>query len=397
MANSMHGEGGGGRLNVAAVGRVVAKPEGWTVTDVAGVPIAVVDSFMRELRACGSSRATEKSYCFDLLRWLRFLTASDVPWEAATRDQVREFVLWLRQAENPQRVRSGQGGRPAAGSINERTYKQYLSPGYAPRTVNHALSVLMAFYDFAVRTDAGPLFNPVPPSSGGRSHDSSAGRRAAYRQRVPRTQPRDVTAAMLEELFDILGNDRDRALVAIALSSGVRASELLSMKIGSVDAGRCVFAVTPKGGAGTVVWVPAAPEAFVWVARYLADRAQHDGLDGPMWMTTRSPQRPLNYFAMRQVIERANTKMGTNLTWHDFRHTFVHRLLDDERMSLPQVQLLARHRSLSTLSTYANMRLPELVRQFHQHLSQPPPPVSTGTQIVYDAADLAVLFPGYQA
>ncbi len=61
----------------------------------------------------------------------------------------------------------------------------------------------------------------------------------------------------------------------VALSSGVRAGELLSMTRGGVDAGLGMLSVLPKGGGGVRVWVPAAPEALVLVCRYAEDRLHH--------------------------------------------------------------------------------------------------------------------------
>ena len=87
------------------------------------------------------------------------------------------------------------------------------------------------------------------------------------------------------------------------------------------------------------VWVPAPPEAFLEISRYLLTR-KPGGQSDPLWLTLRSPIRPLTYFAMRQVLERINDRLGTNISWHDLRHTFTHRLLDDDGIALSDVQQL---------------------------------------------------------
>lgn len=79
----------------------------------------------------------------------------------AGREQVRDFVEYLREAPNPQQLRRAPGA-PALGSVNKVTGKPYARPGYAARTINHQLSVLSACYAFAVDADLGPLVNPVP-------------------------------------------------------------------------------------------------------------------------------------------------------------------------------------------------------------------------------------------
>ena len=71
------------------------------------------------------------------------------------------MVGWLRNARNPQRDRKD-ASSPPAGSVNLRTGKPTLRAGYAPSTINHALSVLSAFYAFHLHFGRGPLVNPVP-------------------------------------------------------------------------------------------------------------------------------------------------------------------------------------------------------------------------------------------
>jgi integrase/recombinase XerC len=61
-------------------------------------------------------------------------------------------------------------------------------------------------------------------------------------------------------------------------------------------------------------------------------------------------------------------------------------------MTLTDAQALMRHRNLETLNAYSSARLDELVTALHRHLATPPPAPSP--TIHYDAADMAVLFPG---
>lgn len=386
-----------GALRVPQVGRVVAAGSGsWRLLEADGAVVEPVEAFVAELLAGGCSAATCRSYCYDLMRWLRFLAAVEVGWQAAGREEVRDFVHWLRASANPARQRAASAeGRPPAGSVNAVTGKAYLAVGYAPRTINHALSVLSAFYDWAAGAGL-VLRSPVPRQRGGRpAHrsppDPSRDPRAAYRQREPARQPRGLDEALVQRLFAVLTCDRDRALLAVALSSGVRAGELLSMTRGGVDVGMGVLSVVPKGGGGTRIWVPAAPEALVLVGRYLLSRPPGPSHE-PLWLTLRSPARPLTYMTLRQILERANRQLGTNITWHDLRHTFAHRLLADADLSLTDVQSLLRHRNLSTVADYAATRLEELVARLQAHHARPPAPAPTAA-VGYDPGELAVLFP----
>ena len=60
------------------------------VVDAAGVPIAPVAAFLKELQAMGRSAATQRSYAMDLLRWFRFVWAVEIGWDQATRGEARD-------------------------------------------------------------------------------------------------------------------------------------------------------------------------------------------------------------------------------------------------------------------------------------------------------------------
>ncbi|WP_406136830.1 tyrosine-type recombinase/integrase [Streptomyces sp. NBC_01089] len=246
----------------------------WVVLDGAGRPITPASEFLRELLACGDTPASCRSYAFDLLRWFRFLAAVDVEWSRAKRVDVRDFVLWLRTCHNPARDRH-RPDAPAPGPLNARTGKPYLKSGYAPATINHAVSVLAAFYDHHLQTGQGPLVSPVPPQSrDGRRLEAHHNplepfrlhRRGAYRQKQVDREPRAVPDDVVEDLFTSLGCHRDRALFSMFLSSGARAAEMLGMTIGVVHPGEGRIYVQTKGLGGVKEACPASPDAFSWLA-----------------------------------------------------------------------------------------------------------------------------------
>jgi site-specific recombinase XerD len=175
-----------------------------------------------------ASPATCRSYAFDLLRWWRFLASRDRPWTRACRNDVRDFVLWLRTSDNPQR-------RPGrAGGVNPRTDKPNLVEGYAPATINHALSVISIFYQFAAEQGEGPVVNPVPEVRQGSSKwrnlaleaefvaaasralqaaaaepDPKVGRRRAARRAVRSARLRPRSSA--DRLLPVFGSESVRA------------------------------------------------------------------------------------------------------------------------------------------------------------------------------------------
>ncbi len=394
-------------LVVARVGRVASTADPvtpWVVLDGAGTPVKPVAQFLRDLLACGSSPASCRSYGFDLLRWFRFLAAVDVEWHRAQRGEVRDFVLWLRTCHNPARDRR-RPDAPAAGAVNPRTGKASLRAGYAPATINHAVSVMSAFYDFHLLSGQGPVVSPVPPQSrdGHRlqGHHNPLEpfrlhRRGAYRQKQPEAAPRALPDEVVEDLFGALECNRDRALFAMFLSSGARAGELLGLTVGDVHPGDGRIYVQSKGLGGAKQACPASPETFAWLALYLGELAQEGrrpDAGEPLWWTRRHPLRPLTYTAVRAVLNRINTRIGADITLHDLRHTLCQRLIEDPGVSLVDVQQVMRHRWITTTSGYLRPRVDEVIARVQQHYSRPTPaPDPSTTGWTYDRDDLAEVF-----
>lgn len=393
-------------LVVARVGRVVCTGDPvlpWVVLDGAGTPVEPVTEFLRDLLACGSSPASCRSYGFDLLRWFRFLAAVDVAWHRAQRGEVRDFVLWLRVCHNPSRDRHRRDA-PAPGAVNSRTGKPALRAGYAPATINHAVSVMSAFYDFHLLSGKGPVVSPVPPRSrDGRrlqGHHNPLEpfrlhRRGGYRQKQPEAVPRAVPDEVVEDLFTALDRNRDRALFAMFLSSGARAGELLGMTVGDARPGDGRIYVRSKGLGGAKQACPASPEAFGWLALYLGELAQEGmrpGAGEPLWWTRRIPLRLLTYTALRAVLNRINTRIGADITLHDLRHTPCLRLIEDPGISLVDVQQVMRHRWITTTSGYLRPRVDEVISRVQEHYGRPKPVPDPSTGWTYDPDDLADVF-----
>lgn len=158
---------------------------------------------------------------------------------------------------------------------------------------------------------------------------------------------------MFNQLFAELGSHRDRALVALWVSTGARASELLGVRRGDVDQGQQLVTVVRKGSRA-LQQLPASPDAFVWLRLYqstLADVADV-GRDTPLWLTLRRPRRPLTYPAARAMFGRAAGALGANWALHDLRHTAAYRMARDPLVPLTDVQWVLGHAHLSTTQIY---------------------------------------------
>jgi site-specific recombinase XerC len=79
-----------------------------------------------------------------------------------------------------------------------------------------------------------------------------------------------------------------------------------------------VITVVGKGSRERQV-VPVSPDAVVWIRLWLAEGLaapadQPLPMSAPLWVTLRRPVRPLNYNALRRVLQRANDELGANVT-----------------------------------------------------------------------------------
>jgi len=174
-----------------------------------------------------------------------------------------------------------------------------------------------------------------------------------YRPLAPRRIPRCIPDELFNRLFAELGSHRDRALVALWVSTGARAAELLGVRRGDVDPGQQLVTVVRKGSRA-IQQLPACPDAFVWLRLYQATvgDAAPGGRDDPLWLTLRRPWRPLTYPAARAMFGRAAGALGANWTLHDLRHTAAYRMARDPLVPLTDVQWVLGHAHLSTTQIY---------------------------------------------
>lgn len=141
---------------------------------------------------------------------------------------------------------------------------------------------------------------------------------------------------------------RDTAIVLVLATTGIRASELIGMRVADAHLDAETITVTGKGGRTRVV--PLLFQPLEQVDRYLRTRRRHPFAKYPeLWLGERGP---LTDSGLRQMLERRCADAGIDrINPHAFRHRFAHvakiRGLSDENLMVlagwSTPQMLARY------------------------------------------------------
>ncbi|OGF04037.1 MAG: hypothetical protein A2W00_11695 [Candidatus Eisenbacteria bacterium RBG_16_71_46] len=193
--------------------------------------------------------------------------------------------------------------------------------------------------------------------------------RALAFPRLPRRLPRTLPALDLGAALDRLGDAdpaarRDRALLELAYSSGLRLSELTGLNRGDVDRAGGLLRVRGKGRRERIV--PVGDRALRALAAYLAGegRAASPG-DAPVFLGARGGRlsgRTVQRAVRRRLLDVAR---GLRVTPHALRHSFASHLLD-RGADLRAIQELLGHRSLASTQVYTHVTRSRLRKAYQQ-------------------------------
>lgn len=171
---------------------------------------------------------------------------------------------------------------------------------------------------------------------------------------------------------------RDKAILEVLFSTGLRVSELVSLDREQVDLKRREFGVIGKGRRPRVVFL--SEHAVEWLGKWIDSRednwkpifirmSQHkpdplaDGND--MRLTSRSVQRLVDTYCRR-------AHLPVKITPHGIRHSFATDLLSNGA-GLRDVQEMLGHKNIATTQIYTHVTKPQLQKvhqQFHSNQSE---------------------------
>jgi len=197
---------------------------------------------------------------------------------------------------------------------------------------------------------------------------------------LPKTESRSLKFLTTEQVERLLSQPkistprglRDKAILEVLFSTGLRVSELVKLNRDQVDLSRNEFGVIGKGGKGRIVFL--SDKASEWLGSYLKERAEswkplfvryvknpevtEDGKK--MRLTVRTIQR-----IVKKYVRKA--KIPVDASVHTLRHSFATDLLM-AGADIRSVQELLGHKNISTTQIYThitNKKLRDIHQAFH--------------------------------
>jgi integrase/recombinase XerD len=269
---------------------------------------------------------------------------------AAYRSDLSGYARWLASQQ--------QSDLTAVGRDDVQTYlAQRVTAKASPRSTARLLSTLRRFYAWLRRENrisADPTALIEAPKLG---------------RPLPKTLTEPEVEALLAapDTQTLLGL-RDRTMLEVLYASGLRVSELVSLKLMQLNLQQGVIRVTGKGNKERLV--PLGDEAMSWLQRYIQE-ARIELLNAQtcdaLFVTQRREAMTRQAFWYMIKRHAKNAGIEKALSPHTLRHAFATHLLN-HGADLRVVQMLLGHSDLSTTQIYthvARARLKDLHAQHH--------------------------------
>lgn len=280
----------------------------------------------------------------DVTDWLRRLTDERAPSPhtlAAYRRDLDKLLAWM-QAQNmtdiaaltPDHLRSFVAAQHRG--------------GLAPSSLQRLLSSCRGLFRYLLR-------------EGRLDHDPSAGVRGPKaRRKLPQVLDTDEAAALMEIPTDGALGLRDRAMLELFYSSGLRLAELVALSWNDLDLDDGMVRVLGKGSKTRIVPVGRYAVAAL---RALAASGVNRGADAPVFasrrgtaLTPRAIQLRMKKLALQQGIAK-------NIHPHLLRHSFASHMLESSG-DLRAVQELLGHADIGTTQIYTHLDFQYLSRVY---------------------------------
>ncbi len=261
------------------------------------------------------------------------------------RRDLAQFSVWLDQHAGKSLL--------AVERVDLERYLAARFPQVKPRSVARLVASLRRFYRMMVR-DGQLVHDPTLQLAS---------------PKLPRSLPKSLSEEEVEHLLEAPDTEqpiglRDRAMLETLYATGLRVSELVTLKVSEVSLDMGVVRVMGKGSKERLV--PLGEEALDWIRRYLAEARPmilERRLSESLFVTQRG--QAMTRQAFWYLIKRYARQAGIlkPLSPHVMRHAFATHLLN-HGADLRVVQMLLGHADISTTQIYTHVAR-ERLKQLH--------------------------------
>jgi integrase/recombinase XerC len=307
---------------------------------------------------------TVKSYGADLIQFGQFLSGTIGPNSVnnANAPAVTEQQLDERQVK--------------CEPLTIREFLAYLyGQNYTKSTTARKLATLRSFYKFLIRRGHVSV-NPL-----------STIRTPKQEKRLPKCLELEQVQKLLDAPGDAdILSARDKAMLEVLYSSGIRVSELVELDMADLDLQEGVLRVKGKGRKDRLT--PIGSQAIKAIQRYFdlrnADAKSQGAHVNRVFLNKHG--EPLSTRSVRRKLDKYLLMAGLDpgISPHTLRHSFATHLLNNGA-DLRSVQELLGHQSLSTTQIYTHLttnRMKQVYDQAHPRANEPsiPHPASQQNQ-----------------
>jgi integrase/recombinase XerD len=279
-----------------------------------------------------ASPNTLSSYRRDLERYMRFLLAEHI--------------------QAPDRITV---------DITSRFLQSLKAEGLGPRSVTRALSALRGFHKFLL-ADGIVKGDPTETLESPRKTRS-----------LPGVLTRDEVESILMQPAPTPGDRknlwvRDRAILEVLYATGIRVSELITLRQAEVYAEEGIIRVFGKGSKERLV--PIGPSAISWVGRYRSETrillVRRTSTQDALFLNMRGS--PLTRVAIWHMVQQyaRNAGVTQDVHPHTFRHSFATHLLEGGA-DLRAVQEMLGHADISTTQVYTHIDRTYLKQEYDRY------------------------------
>ncbi|MEW6599620.1 MAG: site-specific tyrosine recombinase XerD [Nitrospirota bacterium] len=182
-------------------------------------------------------------------------------------------------------------------------------------------------------------------------------------KRIPRIIGTDEISSLLKMPEGNKLSLRDRAILEIMYSSGLRASEVVNLKVGDINFEAGFLTIIGKGSKQRVV--PVNEQALLTIRKYMDESR-------PVFLKKRASNylflakggKPMTRQRLWQLIKKYSSALSVKISPHTIRHCFASHLLDGGA-DLRALQKMLGHTDISTTQIYTKVT-PDRLRKIHR-------------------------------